>query len=148
MKPSYLSPIAAVAALTLFAGCSDGGSQSAGEPLPAPSRSTEAAGNTVPSPQAEEEADSAEQVEQSEFAALDTNSNGMLEEREWESEQTSELAGLKNMTFAQLDRNDSGGIEPDEFRKARSGGDEASQAENPADAAIGESGVESNPVGP
>lgn len=117
MKPNYLSAclsaVGTAAALIMATGCSDPHATS-GNPVPAPTGSTEAAGKGAAP---EQDADTTE------FAALDTNSNGTLEPAEWESPEVRELSNLKNMTFAQLDRNSSGGLEPEEFRNARTSGD-------------------------
>lgn len=109
---TYLTAIAMSAGLVLATACSERGSQSTGEALPAPVGSTDAARTVEPE----------EEPEDSTFAALDADSNGTLDENEWQSEEARNTANLKNMSFAQIDRNESGGIEPDEFDSARTGG--------------------------
>ena len=136
MKLNYLTAIGVLAALMTLSGCSDQDAQSVGEALPSPSGSTDAPGNSEPSPQADDGVVSPEEAEQSEFAALDTNSNGTLEESEWESDETRNIVDLKNMTFAQIDRNSSGGIELEEFRNASTDGDVEADTRTGTDTAV------------
>ena len=148
MKSNYLSALGLVAALMIVTGCSDQNAQSVGEALPAPSGSTEAARSQEPSPQEDDGVVTPQEAEQAEFAALDTNSNGMLEESEWESDEAKDLANRKNLSFAQIDRNSSGGIELEEFSKARTGGDVEANAGTGTDTAVRESDAdEVDPTG-
>ena len=148
MKSNYLTAISLAAALVILTGCSDQSTES-GEALPAPAGSTDAARSTEPSPQDDGGVVTPQEAEESEFAALDTNSNGTLEEGEWESDQARNVANLKNMTFEQIDRNASGGIEPEEFSKARSVPDAEENTGTGADTAVREPGAdEVEPTGP
>jgi hypothetical protein len=105
MKSSYPTAIGIIAMLMLMPGCSEQGSQSAGEALPAPMGFTE--------PNRTEAADDPA------FAAFDTDANGVLDEDEWQNREARSLVELKNRTFQQIDRDSSGGIDPDEFASAR-----------------------------
>lgn len=149
MKPSSLISLGMVAALMILTGCSEGDSSSVGKALPAPSRSTDAARAPESSPEEDDGIVTPQEAEKSEFAALDTNSNGTIEEAEWQSVEAEDLANLKNMNFAQIDRNSSGRIEPEEFRKARTGGDEQETADTGMDTAVRDSGADDpDPTGP
>ncbi len=58
-------------------------------------------------------------IERTEFAAFDTNSDGMLTEREFDSDDARSQVSLKNMSFAQIDQNADGSIDAQEFESAR-----------------------------
>lgn len=64
-------------------------------------------------------------IEQTEFAAFDTNSDGMLSEREFDSDDARSQVSLKNMSFAQIDQNADGAIDTEEFESARAVSDPA-----------------------
>jgi hypothetical protein len=112
MKSSFLTAIGMVAALMLMTGCSDQSSQSAGEALPAPMDPSAAN-----QPMAAQEA-----AENPVFAAFDADSNGIVDENEWQNREARNMVDLKNMSFHQIDRDSSGGIDPDEFDRARTDG--------------------------
>lgn len=64
-----------------------------------------------------------DQVERTEFAAFDSNSDGALSEREFDSSEARSQVNLRNMTFAQVDRNGDGTIDAQEFESAKASGD-------------------------
>jgi Ca2+-binding EF-hand superfamily protein len=136
MNSHYRTALGMVAALMLMAGCSDDGSYSAGEPLPAPMPISEA-----------ESLDAQEESADSAFAAFDTDANGVIDESEWENREARSMVDLKNRTFAQIDRDSNGGIDPQEFANARAdGGGSADTGRSVRDSAADTTGDSPEPA--